>query len=151
MIHYDKGRYWERIDFEDLNQYLENNEWNKFVIIRDPLVRFLSAFLEKCLHAKWCLECHTCYTILKNTSVLSISEKITMFRTFVAQVINGTELFTHDHYKPQVSCCNLHDHLESYDKVFYWTMGKQFNLEKVALEVLSLAGKSMTLKCFYTA
>ena len=95
----------------DQNAMLADASWLKFVTVRDPAARLMSAWKQK-IHdmndspemlRKYAADLKVDPTALSNVS----------FRTFV-QLITESLPHVNDHYKPQIEQCGLRVHLQRY-------------------------------------
>ena len=102
---------------------VNDSDWIKAVIIRDPLERLLSGFLDRCL---WLVETYgftkECFgNITKQFS----------FNEFVQRMINKTkhrDYITNPHYWPQSWSCQLREYLSEYQFVIkydYYSIGAE--------------------------
>lgn len=86
-----------------------DNGWSSFVVLRDPLERLVSGFMDKCVRdaRHWC----------EGTRTLD-------FRVFLKRILlkmkQGRVMDIHDHYRPQYTFCGLGDHLDSFDHIIYF-------------------------------
>eukprot|EP01084_Bolivina_argentea_P104976 187927_1 len=107
------------------NSYIEkvtDTNWTKIVIIREPLERLLSGFLDRCL---WVYETY------ENTNECfgEVTNNFT-FSDFVERIIDKTkrkDYITNPHYWPQSWFCELDKYLNEYQFVIkydYYSIGK---------------------------
>eukprot|EP01083_Nonionella_stella_P174760 606732_1 len=66
---------------ENMAEYvsiLQDEEWTKFIIIRDPIARLLSAFNDKCVHRN-----EYCTEIIHNASLNNVTKGFEMFVNWI--------------------------------------------------------------------
>eukprot|EP01083_Nonionella_stella_P167792 564810_1 len=124
-------------------QMLKDKTWNKFIIVRDPLERILSGYLDKCMRYKdnirrqetWCL-----YKKQRNETY--------SFHKFIHVLVNKImdDDTISDHYRPQSSFCGLTDEPDVvdlyYDRIIY------YHLDTIAEQTLRYL-KSIHLEHLY--
>eukprot|EP01084_Bolivina_argentea_P268574 456228_1 len=108
---------------DDNNIYIANNNeykdilndktWQKLVIIRDPLERLLSAFLDKCLRCEEenCWYCDGGYT---NNFTLYVERMID-------EIENRNGRHLNHHFLPQHLYCDLYKTFQYYNKVIVYS------------------------------
>eukprot|EP01083_Nonionella_stella_P310170 1100980_1 len=99
------------------------HSWTKIVIIRDPLERLLSAFLDRCL---WLFETYG----VERECLGEVTNDFS-FNDFVNRIINKTqhkEYITNPHFWPQSWFCELQKYVQNYEFVMHYdydTIGAQ--------------------------
>lgn len=93
------------------------NNWKSFVILRDPLERLLSGYLDKCINSnkKWCEN-------------LSDNDRynFTKFVNIIIQKINKNKLMDiHDHYRPQHTFCGMNKYFNYFNYKILYNNNKQ--------------------------
>ena len=125
----DKARFGE--DRKYHKRLLKNNSWYKTVIIRDPLERLLSGYLDKCADPNhhWCENIHH-----------HRGRKFVTFAQFVDNIAYKLKynIEINNHYRPQSFRCGLYKFIQYYNSIIYYdynTVGNQFlnSLKKSSL------------------
>ena len=81
--------------------YWKRREWKLAVFVRDPLERFLSAFVDKCLQlSKNCPEVHR-HGWEDVSQKSPLADQIRAFRTFASQALPTPVMLKEDHWIPQ--------------------------------------------------
>ena len=98
---FDEIIYTSGANLREYKRLTRDNEWTKFVIVRDPLERLLSGYLNRCLQYGKC-----------NGSPTN------NFTFFVERLIS--EGVSNIHYKPQSTFCDLYRHFNKYTDVIVY-------------------------------
>jgi len=103
----------EGLNQTDIQSRLESNIWTKIVFFRDPLERFLSGYLNKCVRN--C--CHVCPHYPKGIGVRASTKELIgpSFDTFI-HTMRMKGLMYNPHFQPQSKICGkIESQLGRYD------------------------------------
>lgn len=132
-------------NFEHYDEIMMNPDWNKLVILRDPLERLLSGYVDKCVKHKR----HLCevykdlpFRITSRNKHMFENVIIPNFTQFAEKVIYKIEnnIEINIHYRPQVFWCDLYKYINYYNIIIYYnreTFAQEF--KNVIIERLNLS------------
>jgi len=129
-------------EYEDL---ISNPDWRKFVVLRDPLERLLSAYEDKCVqHRETAVDCFPSDRtpqIVKNQPVYNRS----IFGSFIEGLVDAISrgIQVNEHFLPQILWCDLFKHLHEYDFIF------QYRRDRIGEDIAGMLGKLNMTQYFY--
>uniref|UniRef100_A0A0N4ZWD2 Sulfotransfer_1 domain-containing protein n=1 Tax=Parastrongyloides trichosuri TaxID=131310 RepID=A0A0N4ZWD2_PARTI len=110
--------------------------FDKFVIVRDPIERFISAFIDKCIVEKWGKYRSRCFGCKNNINCV-VKKIYNIFINFKEKNINPNYFI--NHFNLQIWSCNMMEDLKKYKYILYPEESK--NLESFYNNILNILMK----------